>query len=173
MVRKSGILTILILCAIAGCSKSTPPVDTTKVDTLTKEILQAIAEGRASEVYLTHFSEEFRDSQTVDIWTLYTDPIRTGLGKWVSLTLRDPQIQHLDGIVVGMFIYDAKWAKGSGVVTVNATSVNDKWSIEKLTVFADALEPTTIPRSLPTSRPVFQLSPPTIPVSPPMIPVTP
>jgi len=166
MVRKSGLLTILILCTIAGCSKSTPDADTMQVDTLTKEILQAIADRKASEVYLTHFSEEFRDSQTVDAWTLYTDPIRTGLGKWISLTLRDPKIEHIDGIVVGMFIYDAKWAKGSGVVTVNATSVNNKWTVGKLTVFADALEPTNIQRLLPTSRPVFRPSPRTAPVTP-------
>jgi hypothetical protein len=166
MVRKSGILTILILCAIAGCSKPTPYADTTQVDTLTKEILQAIAEGKASDVYLTHFSEEFRDGQTLDSWTLTTDPIRTGLGKWISLTLRDPEIQHIDGIVVGMFIYDAKWEKGSGVVTVDATAVDNKWTVGKLTVFADALEPTKIQRSLPTSRPVYRLAPPTAPVTP-------
>jgi hypothetical protein len=166
MVRKSGILSILLLCAIAGCSKSTPYVDTTKVDTLTKEILQSIAEEKASDVYLTHFSEEFRDDQTLEIWTLYTDPIQTELGKWISLTLRDQETQPLDGIVVGMFIYDAKWVKGSGVVTVNATSVNNKWAVGRLTVFADALEPSNIQRPLPTSRPVFQLAPPTTPVTP-------
>ena len=166
MVRKAGILTLLILCTIAGCSKSTPHVNTTPVNTLTQEVLQAIAEGKASEVYLTHFSEEFRNDQPADIWKLTTDRIRTGLGKCISVTLKKPETLEADGIVVGMFIYDVEWIKGNGVVTVNATYANNEWILGDITVFADALKPLDIKKPLPTARPAFTLPTPAAPVTP-------
>jgi hypothetical protein len=166
MVRTAGILTLLILCTIAGCSKTDPPVDTTKVDALTKEVLVAISEGKASEVYLTHFTEEFRNDQPEDIWKVTTDPIQTTLGKCISVKLQKKEMQHAEGIVVGLLIYDVEWIKESGVVTVNATFVDNKWSLGNITVFCDALEPVSIKRPVPTSRPVFTPPTPTPPVTP-------
>jgi hypothetical protein len=163
MVRTAGILTLLILCTIAGCSKTDPPVDTTKVDALTEEVLVAIAEGKASEVYLTHFTEEFRNQHPANIWKLTTDPIQTTLGKCVSVKLQKKEMQHA---VVGMFIYDVEWVKERGVVTVNATFVNDKWLLGNITVFCDALEPVSIKRPEPAARPVFTPPTPTPPVTP-------
>ena len=166
MVRTAGILTLLILCTIAGCSKTAPPVDSTALDALTKEVLVAIAEGKASEVYLTHFTEEFRNDQPADIWKLTTDPIQTTLGKCISVKLQKKEMQHAEGIVVGLFIYDVEWIKEHGVVTVNATFVNNKWSLGNITVFCDALEPVSVKRPEPTARPAFALPPPTPPVTP-------
>ncbi|MBN1943578.1 MAG: hypothetical protein JW849_09830 [Phycisphaerae bacterium] len=123
----------LLLFVPLACQKDAP-VDTSGVDPIAKEILDAVAQGNVQGVYDAYFTPEYKQSESPEKWKEIAEGYRQMFGNVVSVKRLRGQARWIgDQFIEGQVVYNVTWDKGVGEVTFDVTEEGG-WKVRQMRI---------------------------------------
>ncbi|MBN1554934.1 MAG: hypothetical protein JXA11_09325 [Phycisphaerae bacterium] len=127
------VLSVLLAFALLGCQNE-QPVDTTGVDPIAREILDAVARGDARSVYDRYFTAIYKQDVTPEEWKEIVTGYQAMFGNVLGVNRLRGGAKWIEGqFIDGQVVYGVTWEKGAGELILDVTQ-EDGWKVRQLRI---------------------------------------